>query len=75
MARGFDSKAVSDQQDERERAREARERRPEDLVSPARRSLELARVDLQRRLQAAPERQRDTLLRALADVEERLARC
>jgi hypothetical protein len=73
MARGFDSKAVSDQQEEDQRRREAQgTQKP--LISPRRRQLELARVDLLRRLEAAPEPHKERLQQALAALDEELAR-
>ena len=69
MARGFDSKSVTDQQEEKERARD-RAAAPDTRVSPRRRSLELARADLVRRLEAAPESGREALRAALADLDE-----
>jgi hypothetical protein len=69
MARGFDSKSVADQQDELERRRE---NRPVVVVgdSPRRRTLELARLDLLRRMEAAPESHRASLQAALAALDE-----
>jgi hypothetical protein len=73
MARGFDSKSVSDQQDELQRRREAQgTQRP--LVSPRRRQLELARVDLLRRLEAAPEPHKERLRQALAALDAELTK-
>jgi hypothetical protein len=68
MARGFDSKSVSDQQEESERAREPKGKA--DPVSARRRSLELARVDLARRIEAAPEAHQKQLRAALAVLDE-----
>ena len=70
MARGFDSKFVSDQQEA------AQDRRgPSTPVDPRRRGLELARADLQRRLEAATqERHREMLRQSLAAVDAELAR-
>jgi len=73
MARGFDSKSVADQQEEKERARD-RERPAEDAPSPRRRSLELARADLLRRMAAAPESGKDALRAALADLDKMIRR-
>ncbi len=73
MARGFESKSVSERQEEIERDRDRRghvEERP----SPRRRSLELARVDLQRRIEKAPPAHQDALRQALKAVEDELAR-
>ena len=71
MARGFDSKAVSEQQDEAERARDRSPARP---VSARRRTLELARLDLVRRMDAAPEAHRAALRTALADLDDLISR-
>jgi len=72
VARGFDSKSVSDQQEELERRREQpKGARP--TWSPRRRSLELARSDLQRRMAAAPEPHRPRLQMALDDLERQMA--
>jgi hypothetical protein len=70
MARGFDSKSVSDQQEAQEREHD----RPERAVLPSARhkSLELARADLLRRLESAPESHRASLRAALAAVEDLL---
>jgi hypothetical protein len=71
MARGFDSKSVSDQQEEMERRRDPAPPRP--TWSPRRRSLELARSDLQRRMAAVPEPHRPRLQLALDEIERQLA--
>jgi hypothetical protein len=70
MARGFDSKSVSDQQDAQEREHDRPE--PKALQTARHKSLELARADLQRRLETAPESQRESLRAALAAVEDLL---
>jgi hypothetical protein len=69
VARGFDSKSVTDQQEEKERARD-RASAPAVTISPRRRSLELARTDLVRRLEATPDSGKDALRVALADLDE-----
>ena len=69
MARGFDSKSVTDQQEEMLRARE-RTDDAQPRPSPRRRTLELARHDLLRRLEAAPETHKEALRTALADLDE-----
>jgi hypothetical protein len=74
MARGFDSKAVSDQQEEAERARERNRSEAKPGPSPRRRTLELARLDLVRRLEAAPAAHRPALQSALADLDELIKR-
>jgi hypothetical protein len=70
LARGFESKSVADQQEAAQQ-----ERRPpaEPTVSPRRRTLELARSDLLRRLagDGKPAYQ-EMLRRSLAAVEEEL---
>jgi hypothetical protein len=77
MARGFESKQVESQQAEAERRRERREddEPSEDRAGQARRrSLELARADVQRRLAAATAAPlREMLQRSLAAVEAELA--
>ncbi|HEY7411584.1 MAG TPA: hypothetical protein VII13_12610 [Vicinamibacteria bacterium] len=73
MARGFDSKSVSEQQEEVLRAREGKTPAGPP-VSARRRSLELARVDLLRRMAAAPEAHREALRRALADLDDLIAK-
>ena len=70
MARGFDSKSVSDQQEEMLRARERTTAAP--LVSARRRTLELARRDLVRRLELAPEPHKERMRAALADLEAQI---
>jgi hypothetical protein len=69
VARGFDSKSVTEQQEELLRRREplAPAAPP---ASPRRRTLELARHDLVRRLAAAPELHRESLRQALAELDE-----
>jgi len=76
MARGFESKAVADQQ---ESAQERRRRRtpPEAAVDAKRvvrvRQLELARVDVERRLaEAASPAHRQMLERALHALQDDL---
>jgi hypothetical protein len=70
MARGFESKSVADQQEEAFNPRP-----PVDRVQSAqRRSLELARVDVERRLGiATSEPLRKMLQQALADIDARIA--
>ena len=72
MARGFDSKSVSDQQEELQRRRETGADMQKPVVSPRRRQLEMARVDLLRRLEAAPEPHKDRMRQALAALDEQL---
>ena len=76
MARGFDSKSVSDQQEELERRRERRQQgEPQKpVVSARRRQLELARVDLVRRLETASGRYRETLQATLEALDAQLAK-
>ena len=75
MARGFESKQVEDQQAEAQRRRERREGDP--LDDPARvtrrRTLEMARVDVSRRLEAATAAPlREMLTRALEAIDAEL---
>jgi len=73
MARGFDSKSVTDQQEDQLRVHD----RPVwngPAVSSRRRTLELARVDLLRRLEAAPESHRVALKAALDELDEQIQR-
>jgi hypothetical protein len=69
VARGFDSKSVTDQQDEAERSRE-RNPTKDGSVSPRLKSLALARIDLIRRIEAAPESRRRELRESLAALDE-----
>jgi hypothetical protein len=75
MARGFDSKSVSDQQEELERSRERRQQgEPQKpVLSARRRQLELARVDVLRRLETATGRYRESLEAGLAALDAQLA--
>jgi hypothetical protein len=75
MARGFESKAVADQQ---ESAHEAAPPRDESLPDPAliakKRRLELSRADVQRRLLTAhAPAHRQMLERALRALDEEIA--
>jgi hypothetical protein len=70
MARGFDSKSVSDQQDALQREHDRPE--PEALQTARHKSLELARADLLRRLESAPEGRKESLRAALAAVDDLL---
>ena len=66
MARGFESKAVADQQ-------EAREAKPvrADVVQPDVKRLQLARADVEQRLRTATSGpHREMLQRALAAIDE-----
>ena len=77
MARGFESKQVEDQQAEAERRRSRRDAGPAE--DPAhvtrRRSLEMARVDVNRRLQAATAApHREMLKRTLEAIDAELAK-
>jgi hypothetical protein len=74
MARGFDSKSVSDQQEEMERRRERKEAEDANIrpQTPRQRQLEMARVDVLRRLEKAPEALRPTLQAALDAIDEEL---
>ena len=69
MARGFESKSVADQQEAAMNPRQANDRG----TDPRRRTLELARADVLRRLETTSDGPlREMLQRALTDVEERL---
>jgi hypothetical protein len=70
LARGFDSKSVSDQQEEMLRSRERTTAAPP--VSARRRTLELARRDLVHRLELAPEVHKDRMRAALADLDSQI---
>jgi hypothetical protein len=71
MARGFESKSVADQQEAAMNPRPAAEK----STDPQRRSLELARTDVARRLEGATSSaHREMLQRALTDLDERLRR-
>ena len=71
MARGFESKSVTDQQ---ESAFEESGPRGEPGPPPKRRKLELARADLLNRIAAAGnDRYREMLRKALAAVDKELA--
>jgi len=75
MARGFESKAVADQQ---EAAQDAPPPRDESLPDPAliakKRRLELARADVQRKLLTAhAEGHRQMLERALRALDDEIA--
>jgi hypothetical protein len=69
MARGFDSKSVADQQEELERKGD-RKPKAEVVVSQKRRTLELARIDLVRRLDGAPDSYRVSLTAALDALDD-----
>jgi hypothetical protein len=71
MARGFESKSVADQQEAAMNPRPVSEKG----TDPQRRSLELARTDVARRLEGATSSaHREMLQRALTDLDERLRR-
>lgn len=77
MARGFESKQVEDQQAEAERRRDQRDGAPAE--DPARvtrrRSLEMARVDVKRRRDAATAApHREMLERTLEAIDAELAK-
>jgi Flp pilus assembly protein TadD len=75
MARGFESKAVAEQQEAAlDRPAESEEGTPDPALLARRRRLELARADVRRRLEVAQaEAHRQILERALAAIEEDLA--
>jgi hypothetical protein len=69
MARGFESKSVADQQEAAFNPRPSGER----IQSAQRRSLELARIDVVRRLGVATsEPLRQMLQQALTDIDARI---
>jgi hypothetical protein len=69
VARGFESKAVADQQESAQDKRKAAEPRP-----ARRRTLELARVDVMRRLEGAgSDSYKEMLKRTLTALEKELA--
>jgi hypothetical protein len=71
MARGFESKSVADQQEAREAGRPARG----DVIPAERKTLELARADVEERLKTATSGpHREMLQRALKAIEERAGR-
>jgi len=71
MARGFESKSVADQQELREGATPARG----DVVPAARKTLELARVDVEQRLRTATHGpHREMLQRALKAIDADMAK-
>ena len=73
MARGFDSKSVAEQQEERERTQERRDNeKQKPRFSTRRRQLELSRIDVVRRLEKAPDHLRQTLQAALDSLDEQL---
>jgi hypothetical protein len=72
MARGFDSKAVTDQQEDLLRADEPKREVPQ--VSARRRTLELARTDLLHRIEATPEGGRAQLRAALVALDDLIGR-
>lgn len=74
MARGFESKAVQDQQEEAQRKRPAAPPAVGPALLQARRTLELARTDVSRRHAAsASEVQRHSLALALEEIDRQLA--
>ena len=75
MARGFDSKSVAEQQEERERTQERRDNeKQKPRFSTRRRQLELSRADVLHRLEKAPEHVRKTLQAALDALDADLAK-
>jgi hypothetical protein len=76
MARGFESKSVADQQESREQERDRdREEQAEAALATRRRRLELARVDVVRRIeQARAEPHRVMLRKALAALDADLSK-
>ena len=67
MARGFESKSVADQQEAREAGKPVRG----DVIPAERKTLELARADVEQRLRTATHGpHREMLQRALKAIEE-----
>lgn len=76
MARGFESKSIAHQQEDREQERErSREALSDAVVATRRRGLELARADVLRRIEEArAEAHRAMLKKALASLDADLAK-
>jgi len=73
MARGFDSKSIADQQEERQRTQDRRDNeKQKPRFSTRRRQMELSRIDVVRRLEKAPDHLRQTLQAALDSLDEQL---
>lgn len=74
MARGFESKAVTDQQESRDAVETPRASKGDPALLARRRRLELSRADVLRQLDLAlAEGHRQMLVRALAALDEQLA--
>ena len=76
MARGFESKSVADQQEAAQNVLDRRreEVQPDPVLAARRRTLELARVDVEHQLErATAPAYRKMLERALADLDKQLA--
>jgi len=74
VARGFESKAVQEQQEEEQRQRRPVEPPADPAILQARRKLELARCDVARRHGAATsEVQRHSLALALEEIDRQLS--
>jgi hypothetical protein len=74
MARGFESKSVADQQESKDWVRVQTGPRGDPGVIARKRRLELSRVDIVRRLEAAKlEPHRKMLEQALAALDQQLA--
>jgi hypothetical protein len=74
MARGFESKSVADQQEAKDWVRVQTGPRGDPGVIARKRRLELSRVDIVRRLEAAKlEAHRKMLEQALAALDQQLA--
>ena len=76
MARGFESKSIAHQQEDREQERERdREASSDAVIATRRRRLELAQADVLRRIgEARAEPHRAMLRKALAALEADLAK-
>jgi hypothetical protein len=74
MARGFESKSVADQQESAQAEPPPREKTTDPAAAARRKQLELARADVERRLEEARvEGHREMLRRALAALDAELA--
>jgi hypothetical protein len=74
MARGFESKSVADQQEEKDWTRVQTGPRGDPAVFARRRRLELSRADMLRQLESVKaEAHRKMLERALAALDQQLA--
>jgi len=74
MARGFESKSVTDQQEAAQAPRRGRDEAPDPATLAKRKQLELSRADVLRRLEVAHvDAHRQMLERALRALDEQIA--